>query len=117
MKQKEVKINGKTYPVVFTMKTITGFEEIVNHSFFNDGFDKMTSRMAIVVAAILAADENAEINAESLLNAESWAVAKDIIEAYTTVMDMANDFFAIPEGAKGNAKADNETEDGEKPKN
>lgn len=115
MKQKEVKINGKTYPAAFTMKTITGFEEIVNHSFFNDDFAKMTSRMAIVVAAILAADENADISAESMLNAESWAVAKDIIEAYTTVMTLANDFFTIPEVEKTKEKpADNKSEETQK---
>ena len=74
MKQKEVTISGKTYPVVFNMKTITGFEEIVNHSFFDDDFTKMASRMAIVLAAIFSADKDADIEAKDMLNAENWEI-------------------------------------------
>lgn len=93
MKQKEVTINGKTYPVIFTMKTITGFEEIVNHSFFVDDFSKMTSRIAIVVAAIVAADINADISTEDIMNADKFKAVNEILEAYTTVMELAVEFF------------------------
>lgn len=117
MTQKEVTINGKTYPVVFTMKTITGFEEIVNHSFFDDKFTKMVSRMAIVIAAIFAADEKADITADSMLNADNWQTAQDIIAAYTTVMKMAGEFFKVPETEKKDDKPAEETEETDKPKN
>lgn len=93
MKQKEVTINGKTYPVIFTMKTITGFEEIVNHSFFVDDFSKMTSRIAIVVAAIVAADINADISTEDIMNADKFKAVNEILEAYNTVMKLAGEFF------------------------
>lgn len=117
MKQKEVTISGKTYPVVFNMKTITGFEEIVNHSFFDDDFTKMASRMAIVLAAIFSADKDADIEAKDMLNAENWEIVKDIIEAYTVVMNIAHEFFKVPESEKQEDKPEEETEKAEDPKN
>ena len=110
MKQKEVTINGKTYPIVFTMKTITGFEEIVKHSFFADDFSMMASRMAIVVAAIVAADINADVSADDMLNADKFEAVKEVIGAYTTVMELAGEFFEVPETTKKH----NENEQAEK---
>lgn len=34
MKLKYIDINGVVYPVVFTMQTMTNFEEIINKGFF-----------------------------------------------------------------------------------
>lgn len=117
MKQKEVTINGKTYPVVFTLKTITGFEEIVEHSFFNDDFTKMSSRMAIVVAAITAADINADISAEDMLEADKWKKVKEVIEAYNVIMELSSEFFDIPLAKKKIEAADEKEKEGEQKKN
>lgn len=115
MKQKEVTINGKTYPVIFTMKTITGFEEIVNHSFFVDDFSKMTSRIAIVVAAIVAADINADISTEDIMNADKFKAVNEILEAYTTVMELAGEFF--PKKKKNEDSKEEKAEKTDKEKN
>lgn len=104
MKQKEVTINGKTYPVIFTMKTITGFEEIVNHSFFVDDFSKMTSRIAIVVAAIVAADINADISTEDIMNADKFKAVNEILEAYSIVNELAGEFFPKKKKKKEDSK-------------
>jgi hypothetical protein len=114
MKQKEVTINGKTYPAIFTMKTITGFEEIVEHSFFADDFSKMASRIAIVVAAIVAADINADVSADDILNADKVEAVNEVLEAYTTVMEMAGEFFKVPETEKKNEDEKAEKTDKEK---
>jgi hypothetical protein len=92
------------------MKTITGFEEIVKHSFFADDFSMMASRMAIVVAAIVAADINADVSADDMLNADKFEAVKEVLEAYTTVMEMAGEFFEVPE----TTKKQNENEKAEK---
>ena len=114
MKQKEVTINGKTYPVIFTMKTITGFEEIVNHSFFVDDFSKMTSRIAIVVAAIVAADINADISTEDIMNADKFKAVSEILEAYSIVNELAGEFF--PKKKKEDSKEE-QSEKTDKKKN
>lgn len=114
MKQKEVTINGKTYPVIFTMKTITGFEEILKHSFFADDFSLMASRIAIVVAAIVAADINADISTEDIMNADKFEAVNEVLEAYTTVMEMAGEFFKVPDTEKKNEEEKAKKTDKEK---
>ena len=47
MTQKKIKMAGKTYPVVFTLKTMMNFEEITGKSFFNENFETMKSRIAL----------------------------------------------------------------------
>ena len=114
MKQKEVTINGKNYPVIFTMKTITGFEKIVEHSFFADDFSMMTSRIAIVVAAIVAADINADVSADDMLNADKFEAAKEVLKAYNTVMELAGEFFEVPDTEKKNEEEKAEKTDKKK---
>lgn len=117
MKQKEVTINGKTYPVIFTMKTITGFEEIVEHSFFTDDFSKMASRIAIVVAAIVAADINADVSADDMLNADKFEAVNEVLEAYATVMELAGEFFEVPKKEKKEDSKEEKAEKTEQKKN
>ena len=50
MNTKEITINGKTYPVVFNMKTILGYEQISGKSFFGEDFSKMGERLALIAA-------------------------------------------------------------------
>lgn len=116
MTQKEITIQGKSYPVIFTLKTIMGFEDIVGHSFFEDKLEKISSRMALVIASIIAADENADISADKLMNVDNWATIKDITEGFVVVMNLAGDFFKIPEVAKEDEKPA-DAEESEKSKN
>ena len=113
MNQASIIIQGKTYPVVFSMKTLIGFEDIVNHSFFEEKFDKMSSRMALVIAAINAADPNADITAKQLLDISDWQQAKEVVTAYNAVMELAAEFFRIPTVEP----KDEPTAEGEQPKN
>lgn len=113
MNQANIIIQGKTYPVVFSMKTLIGFEDIVNRSFFEEKFDKMSSRMALVIAAINAADPNADITAKQLLDISDWQQAKEVVAAYNTVMELAAEFFRIPTVEP----KDGPTAEGEQPKN
>ena len=96
MNTANVTILGKEYPVIFNLKTLIGFEDIVNHSFFEDKFEKMSSRIALIVAAIGAVNPNADITAKQLLEISDWQTAKDLVTAYTTVMELAGEFFRIP---------------------
>lgn len=97
MKQKEITINGRQFPVAFTMKTMIGYEGIANNEFFGETFEKLSGKIALIMAAILAADENADITADELMNADNFETVKDVIEAYKVVMDLAAEFFERPE--------------------
>ena len=96
MKQKEITINGKTYPVVFTIKTLMGFEDVYGSSFFGKKFDNIGQKTVLVYAAIVAANEKTEITLDDLMNAESVETLNDIGNAFSIINDLANDFFKIP---------------------
>ena len=121
MKQKKVTINGKTYPVVFNMKAMIGSESIAGSSFFTFDFSQMKPRIAIVIAAILAADENADISADSIINADKFSTAKDIMNAYATVMELVSEYMDIPqvvaEAEQAEAQQGDEDKTGEDQKN
>jgi hypothetical protein len=117
MQQKEITIGGKTYPVVFTLKTMLNFEEITGKSFFGESFDTFKSRIALIISAVVAADENAGITIEQLTNADTWQAAQDIVKAYVDVMELSAKFFNIPEVEPKDEKSDDETEDEGKAKN
>ena len=106
MQQKEITIGGKTYPVVFNLKTMMNFEEITGKSFFGESFDGFKERIALIISAALAADEKADIT-----------VAQDIIKAYVAVMELSAKFFNIPEVEPKDEKPAEEAEDEEKAKN
>ncbi len=97
MNQKTITIQGKQYPVIFTMQTLLNFEEIANISFFDAKFKKTTERMAVVIAACLAADENANITIDTLLGGNDYDALKEVIAAFNTVMELSAVFFNIPE--------------------
>jgi hypothetical protein len=118
MQQKEITIGGKTYPVVFTLKTMMNYEEITKgKSFFGETFDTFKSRIALIISAVFAADENADITVEQLTNAETWQEAQDIIKAYVAVMELSAKFFNIPEVEPKDEKPADETEEEGKAKN
>lgn len=105
---KEITIQGKTYPVVFDMKTIINFEEITKKTFFGDKLEKLTDKIAIVVSSVLAADDKADLNVDALTSLD-WDGIQEMMTAFAVVMKLSLDFFHIPEvipenKIKGNGK-------------
>lgn len=118
MKQNFIKINGVEYPVVFNLLTISNFEEITNKGFFEANLNKINERMDIVMAAALAADEDTSLTIDIMRGNESLDDYKQIVEAYSVVMLLANDFFNIPEVEKDKEDKTDESEgEDDKPKN
>lgn len=118
MKLNYIDINGVVYPVVFTMQTMTNFEEIINKGFFEANWNKTSERMALIIAAALAADENTKLNVETLRGKDSFDDYKQIVTAFNVVMTMANKFFKIPAVEQGKdpnpTDGEQEQEDGAK---
>ena len=110
MNQKTITIQGKQYPVNFTMQTLLNFEEIANISFFDAKFKKTTERMAVVIAACLAADENANITIDTLLGGNDYDALKEVIAAFNIVMELSAVFFNIPEIEKQPERPEENTE-------
>ena len=102
MKQKEVTINGAQYPVVFTLDTLFGVEEIINGSFFEANFGTLKNRMALVLAAIYSADDKADITVDALKAMEPMKMIQEVTAAFVAVSELMNEFFRIPEAEKQN---------------
>ena len=97
MKQKEITINGKKYPVVFNMKTILGYEQISGKSFFGEDFSKMSERLALIVAAVVSAGSKEELSIDEMINADKMELVQEIIAAHNVVIGMVNEFFKKPD--------------------
>lgn len=97
MNMKEITINGKTYPVVFNMKTILGYEQISGKSFFGEDFSKMSERLALIVAAVVSAGGKEELSIDEMINADKLELVQEIIAAYTVIIGMVNEFFKKPD--------------------
>lgn len=117
MKQKEITINGKNYPVVFTLATLSNFEEITGKPFFKADLDLIKNRIAIICAAAIAADENTKLTVEELRGNEDLEAYKQIGTAYNTIVEMAAEFFHIPPTEKKEAEQSAAEEGDKKPKN
>jgi hypothetical protein len=75
---------------------MSNFEEITEKGFFEANMSKTNVRLAIVVAAALAADSNTKLTIEEMRGGETFDDYKQINEAFTVVMNLAQDFFKIP---------------------
>lgn len=117
MTQKEITIQGKTYPIDFTMQAIMTFEEIADKSFFDCNFNKTTDRMALIYAAVMNADKKSDITIEKISGSMDLKAIKDIIAAFGIVMNLANEFFELPNVTKEEDKTDEPKDDDEKQKN
>ena len=117
MKQKEITVNGKNYPVVFTLATISNFEEITGKPFFKADLDIIKNRIAIICAAAIAADENTKLTVEELRGNEDLEAYKQIGTVYNTIVEMAAEFFHIPPTEKKEAEQPASEEGDNKPKN
>lgn len=118
MRKKEITINGKNYPVIFTMATLSNFEEILGGKpFFGQNLNTVKNRVAIIYAAALAADENTELTIQELRGKESFEDYQQIAQAYTVIMQLAETFFNIPESEKEKDEEQTAEEGDAKPKN
>ena len=96
MKKNYITVNGVSYPVVFTLLTMSNFEEITNKGFFEANLLTTNNRIAIVIAAALAADKDTKLTVEEMRGQETFDDYKQIVAAFNTVMELANDFFKVP---------------------
>ena len=103
---KEIKLKGKTYSVVFDLQTMLNYEKIVGHSFFGATFEMMHDRIALLIAAIISANADAEIDSESIIKNADGKTIQELIAGYAIVMDLASQFFKIPEVEKKNEPKD-----------
>lgn len=102
MKQETITVDGKRYPVIFTLATLSNFEEITGKPFFGENLDTIKNRIAIILAAAIAADENTTLTVDALRGKDDWEAYRHIAEWYAVVMQLASEFFHVPEAAKGN---------------
>ena len=120
MTKKEITINGKQYPVIFDMQTIMNFEEVTSgKSFFTENLMTLKNRIALIIAAVTAADENTQLEVKDITGNHSMAEVQQIIAAYAVIDSLAAEFFKIPEIEKKNNPEPpaEETESEDKPKN
>ena len=91
--QKEITLNGKSVAVDFMLTTLLTYEEITDSNFFGEQFDRLKERIALIYAAIYTADRETTITVDDILSTDNW---QEIADAFTTVMQMAGDFFKLP---------------------
>ena len=96
MTEKTIKISGKEYPVIFNMQTILNFEEGAKKSFFGEPFNRIWERLVLVSAAIYAKTKKPAFNIEELVENATSSTINEITAAFTTVMELAAEFFEIP---------------------
>lgn len=122
MKQKEITINGKQYPVVFDLQTMLVFENNTGRSFFTVDFEHMSldDRINIIHAAVKSADDKTNLTVDGIKGQRSFDDMKAILSASNEIIIMSADFFTIPEIEKQNnpePPAEEQAEGDDKPKN
>lgn len=122
MKQKEITIHGKQYPVAFDLQTLLNYEENSGHSFFNIDFEhiSLNDRINIIHAAVKSADMNTDLTIEDIKGEKSFDDMSAILAASNTVVILSTDFFPVPEIEKQNnpePEQPEQTEGDEKQKN
>ena len=120
MTKKEITIKGKQYPVAFDMQTIMNFEEVTEgKSFFTENHLTLKNRIALIIAAVTAADKDTPLEVKDLVGSRTLEDVQEIIAAYNVIDQLAAEFFKIPEIEKKNNPEPpaEETEGEDKPKN
>jgi cell division protein ZapA (FtsZ GTPase activity inhibitor) len=115
MKQKEITIGDKKYPVAFSMKTIELFESMTGKPFLDEmsnNFGLVKNRIFLIMAAILTVDENSKVTESDIRGNDDLNSYKTIMEMYVSVMELVAEFFEIPVGEKAKSQPK-----GTKPKN
>ena len=118
MNQKEITIQGKQYPVVVDMQTIMNYEEVTNcKSFFTEEFTTLKSRIALIIAAVITADEKTDLTVEAITGEKDIQAVQEIIAAYAVVMQLVGEFFKVPEIEPKDEKPEETAEEEEQTKN
>ena len=124
--KKEITIGGAQYPVEFTFQTLLNFEEISKQSFFKTDFSLIKDKIALIMAAVLTANEKTKLAVEDIVGERKLKDIQDITAASVIIIDLCNEYFEIPkvvqeaeEREAGNAgeNASEMHEDDEKEKN
>lgn len=90
---REITIGKRTLPVAFNMATLLAFEDITGRPFFGEDFQKTKERLAIIFAAVYAANKDTDFSVEDLMDCEDW---QQVSTAFETVTQMASEFFTLP---------------------
>lgn len=115
MKQKQITLCGKTYPVVFSLDTMIKYERMLNRSFLLSSFELLEEQIAVTVCAVFTANPDADLEADQIMQADSFTKLKELTDAYATVKEMILDFFKESGVKTEEPKADDQDE--EQPKN
>ena len=94
--KKEITIGGVQYPVEFTFQALLNFEQITKKSFFETDFKMITNRIALIAAAVYAADEKTKLTVDTIMAGKDLKAIQDITAAFVIVMDLCNEYFEIP---------------------
>ena len=114
---RSITINGKEYPIVFTMDTLMNFEAIAKESFFEANLNTLKNRMALIIAAVITANENTDLTVEMLKGKGDIEAVKQIAELNLIVTEAMGEFFEVPDVVKAEEAAEQTDDDGEKAKN
>jgi len=118
MKQKEITIQGKQYPVVVNLQTIMNFEDVTNISISEANFSIIKNRIALIFSAVLSADENTTITIGDIKGNGDLEAIKVINAAYIVLYELLSEFFYIPESEKKKVdQPDSKEDEGGQPKN
>lgn len=118
MNQKEITIQGKQYPVAFTMQTMMNFETITKgKSFLKSNFDTIEDRIALISAAVFTADEKSKLTIEDIVGKKDLAAVQQIIAAFNVVAEIMEPFFKVPEIEPKDEKPEETAEEEEQAKN
>ena len=111
MTQKEITIGGQTYPVVFNFDAMMNFEEIADKQFFKANFDHLKDRVALVCAAVIAANEKTTLTIQDMRGDGSIEAVNEVVAAYVIVMELVGEFFKVPKVVADEEKAENQPEE------
>ena len=111
MNKKEVTFNGTQYPVVFNMQALLNYEDITKQSFFGEDFNLLKNRMALIMAAAIAADKDTTLDIDTIEGTEDIEAVHQIAEAFKVVMTMVGQFMHIPEVVAEAERAEQPEED------
>ena len=117
MQKKNITINGKEYPIVFTMDTLMNFEAIAKESFFEANLNTLKNRMALIIAAVITANEKTTLTVEAMKGNNDLKAVQQIIAAYNIVAALMGEFFQVPDVVKAEEAAEHTDESDEKAKN
>ena len=94
--KKEITIGGVQYPVEFTFQALLNFEEIAEKSFFETDFKKLKDRIALIAAAVYAADEKTKLTVDTIMAGKDLKAIQDITAAFVVVTELMNKYFELP---------------------